>query len=235
VEGDPKTAAGRRAVALDKRTVQVLRAHRRRQLDQRTGTTADGRPWTDTGYVFTRPDGLPINPNYATTRFRKLVHRVGLPPVRLHDLRHGAASLAHHAGADLKTLQDLLGHSSVVVTADTYTSVLPEAQRRCADATANLVLAAARRTRRKIRNKARNNRPTRRPKPGAPTPAAPAVAAKPQVTRPGGSGNRRRAWHPRRTHVTPTVHTIRTARKAQAAFPQLGPLMILRARRDSNP
>jgi hypothetical protein len=53
--------------------------------------------------VFTRTDGLPINPNYATTRFRILVRRAGLPPVRLHDLRHGAASLAHEAGADLKT------------------------------------------------------------------------------------------------------------------------------------
>jgi len=204
VEGDPKTAAGRRAVALDKRTVQVLRAHRRRQLDQSSGATADGKAWTDTGYVFTRPDGLPINPNYATTRFRKLVHRVGLPPVRLHDLRHCAASLAHQAGADLKTLQDLLGHSSVVVTADTYTSVLPEAQRRCADATANLVLNAARRTRRKIRNKARNNRPARRPKPGAPAPAAPAAAAKPQVTRPGGGGKPLAGVaptsHPRDTH-----------------------------------
>lgn len=59
-----------------------------------------------------RSDGKPINPNYATTRFRILVRRAGLAPVRLPDLRHGAASLAHEAGADLKTLQDLLGHSS---------------------------------------------------------------------------------------------------------------------------
>jgi len=55
---------------------------------------------------------------------------------------HGAASLAHQAGADLKTLQDLLGHSSIVTTADTYTSVLPEVQRASADATAHLVLTA---------------------------------------------------------------------------------------------
>ena len=60
--------------------------------------------------------------------------------MRLHDLRHGAASLAHEAGADLKTLQDLLGHSSIVVTADTYTSVLPQTQRRCANATAQHIL-----------------------------------------------------------------------------------------------
>ncbi|NJP30422.1 tyrosine-type recombinase/integrase [Micromonospora thermarum] len=204
VEGDPKTPAGRRAVALDKRTVQVLRAHRRWQLDQRAQAAEDGKPWTDTGYVFARADGLPINPNYATTRFRKLVQRTGLPPVRLHDLRHGAASLAHEAGADLKTLQDLLGHSSIVTTADTYTSVLPEVQRRCADATAHLVLAAARRTRKKIKNKARKNRPNPRPKTGAPTPTAPAAAAKTQVSRPSRSTQPAQAptptSHPRDTH-----------------------------------
>ncbi|MFI5895678.1 tyrosine-type recombinase/integrase [Actinoplanes sp. NPDC051513] len=136
VEGDPKTAAGRRAVALDKHSVAILREHRRRQLEHRDRRHAAGKTWTDSGYVFTGKTGTPINPNYATTRFRILTSRAGLPPVRLHDLRHGAASLAHEAGADLKTLQDLLGHSSIVVTADTYTSVLPASQRRCADATA---------------------------------------------------------------------------------------------------
>jgi hypothetical protein len=98
-----------------------------------------------------------------------------VPPIRLHDLRHGAASLAHQAGADLKTLQDLLGHSSIVITADTYTSVLPLAQRRCADATAKLVLAAARRTRDKIRKNGRRNRPDTRPATGTPAPTGPAT------------------------------------------------------------
>jgi hypothetical protein len=116
--------------------------------------------WAYSGYVFTRKDGQPINPNYATTRFRELTDRADLPPVRLHDLRHGAASLAHEAGADLKTVQDLLGHSTIVTTADTYTSVLPDAQRRCADATA--LLATARHTRKRIKEKAANNRPTDR-------------------------------------------------------------------------
>jgi hypothetical protein len=102
--------------------------------------------------------------------------------VRLHDLRHGAASLAHEAGADLKALQDLLGHSSIVVTADTYTSVLPQVQRRCADATAALVLSATRCTRRKIRTKGPKNCPGGRRKTGAPAPNAPRTAAKVQVT-----------------------------------------------------
>ncbi|MFC3990008.1 tyrosine-type recombinase/integrase [Actinoplanes siamensis] len=79
--------------------------------------------------------------------------------MRLHDLRHGAASLVHEAGADLKTLQDLLGRSSIVVTTDTYTSVLPDSQRRCADATAALALAAARHTRKRIKEKPRRTGP----------------------------------------------------------------------------
>ncbi|GAA3449730.1 site-specific integrase [Dactylosporangium matsuzakiense] len=162
VEGDPKTAAGRRAVTLDKHTVAILRQHRRRQLDRRDRRQAAHMTWVDSGYVFTRKDGQPFNPNYANTRFRKLTERAGLPPVRLHDLRHGAASLAHDAGADLKTVQDLLGQSSIVVTADTYTSVLPDAQRRCADATAALVLAAAQHTRKRIKQKAAKNRPAGR-------------------------------------------------------------------------
>lgn len=66
-----------------------------------------------------------------------------LPPVRLHDLRHGAASLAHCAGVDLKTVQAQLGHSSIVLTADTYTSVLTDLLAYAAEATAKLVLAAA--------------------------------------------------------------------------------------------
>jgi integrase len=154
---------------LDQATVQVLRDHRQHQRDQQTRREATGKGWIDSGYVFIRKDGSPIHPGYASGRFRFLIQRSGLPPVRLHDLRHGAASLAHEAGADLKILQDLLGHSSIVVTADTYTSVLPLSQRRTADATADLVLAAAQRTRATLRRKGLRNQPTPRPATGAPT------------------------------------------------------------------
>ncbi|WP_433611451.1 tyrosine-type recombinase/integrase [Dactylosporangium sp. CA-139114] len=243
VEGDPKTPAGRRAVAVDRRSVQILRVHRRYEQDRRAEAAANGKPWTNSGYVFTRPDGMPINPNYATTRFRLLVRRAGLPPVRLHDLRHGAASLAHEAGADLKTLQDLLGHSSIVVTADTYTSVLPQIQRRCADATAQLVLNAARRTRKKIKTKARKNRPDR-PNTAAPAPApktgAPAAtkrkrAGKPQVTRrPSRETTVPKAAptsHPRDTHRPQETETTTGPNRIAA----VQALSIKRARRDSNP
>lgn len=62
-----------------------------------------------------------------------------LPPVRLHDLRHGAATLALATGADLKLVQELLGHSSISVTADTYTHVLPGLAHKTAEHAAALV------------------------------------------------------------------------------------------------
>ncbi|MFG1606026.1 tyrosine-type recombinase/integrase [Actinoplanes sp. NPDC049265] len=98
----------------------------------------------DSGYVFTRPDGAPFHPGYFTQRLRLLINRADLPPVRLQNLRHGAASLAHAAGAgaDLKTIQDLLGHSNVSLTADVYTEVLPDKQRQAAEDTAQLLLDA---------------------------------------------------------------------------------------------
>jgi Phage integrase family len=101
-----------------------------------------GDRWVESGYVFTNPVGQPLNPDYLTRRFAYLVRRSGLPPVRLHDLRHGAATVAHAAGADLKTVQEQLGHTSIVLTADTYTSVLVILHVKVAEATARLVLAA---------------------------------------------------------------------------------------------
>ena len=77
-------------------------------------------------------------------------------------MRHGAATLAHLAGTDLKTISDQLGHSSIVLTADTYTSVLHPAQYKAAEATARLVLDAARHDRHKIAIVARRSRMTAR-------------------------------------------------------------------------
>jgi hypothetical protein len=132
---------------------------------------------------------------YALTRrFRHLVQRSGLPPVRLHDLRHGAASLAHAAGADLTTVRAQLGHTSIVLTADTYASVLHDLHGTTAEATARLVLAAAA----AVRKKSRPRRPA--PTPGS---AAPNRSSRPEPLRPKGSRRRRRGKS-RRTHRTPT-------------------------------
>jgi integrase len=191
--GPPKTAAACRTIALDKTTVRVLRAHRQRQARE---AAQAGDLWVDSGYVFTNLAGLPLSPDHLTRRFRYLVRQSGLPPVRLHDLRHGAATLAHAAGADLKTVQEQLGHTSIVLTADTYTSVLMILHFKVAEATARLVLAAA----------ARNpcGRYQRR-KINPPTSAASGAATRPEPLRPKRS-RKRRSRNKARTHVTPNRH-----------------------------
>jgi integrase len=80
-----------------------------------------------------------IHPDFVTRRFKEVIAQAGLPPVRLHDLRHGAATLALAGGADIKTVQAMLRHSTIVLTADTYTSVLPQVARDAAEAAAALV------------------------------------------------------------------------------------------------
>jgi integrase len=131
-----KSAAGDRLIPLGHATITVLRAHlRMRDTWQQTC----GHAWPDTGLFFVRPDGHPWHPQTISDRFDHLVTDSGLPPVRLHDLRHCAATYLRHGGADLKEIQETLGHSTLALTSDTYTSVIHELQRTNADAAANLI------------------------------------------------------------------------------------------------
>ncbi|MBL7486513.1 site-specific integrase [Frankia sp. AgB1.9] len=132
----PKSDAGDRQIPLDIGTVRALREHRTRQNARRLEA---GPGWPDTGLVFVDEAGASLNPDHVTDRFRALQHEAGLPPIRLHDLRHAAATLALAAGADLKAVQELLGHSSITITADTYTHVLPELAREIAENVARLI------------------------------------------------------------------------------------------------
>jgi integrase len=153
--GPPKSRASTRTIALDnacvrrlldqtiQQTVELLE-HRyiaQRRSDARTHT---GPGWRSGEPLFTYADGRPIRPEYLTHRFAQLVKQLDLPPIRLHDLRHGAATLALAAHTDLKVIQQMLGHSSIVTTADTYTSVLPEIAHHAAQATADMILETAR-------------------------------------------------------------------------------------------
>jgi integrase len=135
-ESDPKTEAGERLVALDKDTVKVLRKHRAQQAKDKLSWGGGG---IDSGRVFTRENGEQLRPSWVTGRFEHLVAEAGLPPIRLHDLRHGAATMALTAGVEMKTVQEMLGHSSITVTSDTYSSVAPEVAKNAAEAIAGLI------------------------------------------------------------------------------------------------
>jgi integrase len=162
----PKTPRSVRVIALDRTTVAALRAYRDRQ---RAEGAAAGSAWHDSGYVISSFNGRPMAPDRLTRTFQALAAEAGLPPVRLHDLRHGAATLALAAGVDRRTVQEMLGHSSIVLTADTYTSVLPDVAHPAVEKVASLVLAAGclvpgtgRRRRRQARQKKRRrDRPPR--------------------------------------------------------------------------
>ncbi|HYT10451.1 MAG TPA: tyrosine-type recombinase/integrase [Mycobacteriales bacterium] len=140
---DPKTDASADTIALDVATAAVLSDHRARQHTERA---AAGAAWHESGLVFTTPTGHPVHPADVTDRFARLAAAAELPPVRLHDLRHGAATLTLAAGADMKIVSQLLRHSSITITADTYTSVLPQVARDAAEKTAALVPRARART-----------------------------------------------------------------------------------------
>lgn len=142
----PKSRSGRRAIALDYATLALLTAWRDVQKAQRVEWEENHRndpktygPYVDSGYVFTRPDGRPHHPTNVSQAFNRFIQRIGLPPVRLHDLRHCAASLSLAAGLSMKAIQALLGHSSYQLTADTYTSLLPQFEHAAANAPVDLV------------------------------------------------------------------------------------------------
>ena len=129
-ESDPKSDSSDASVSLDSATVAVLRAWRELQQKEHL---AWGLAWTDTGHVFTHEDGTPLHPAHATARFERIAFEAGLPPIRLHDLRHGAATIAHAAGADLKAIQAMLCLLYITLTSEIYTSVLEEVDRDIAE------------------------------------------------------------------------------------------------------
>jgi integrase len=123
--GSPKTAKGRRVVALDPVTIAAIKAHRTAQLQQRL---LFGAGYQDEGLVFCHPTGAPIDPDGFSQRFQRHVRDSGLPVSRLHDLRHTHATLALLAGVHPKVVQERLGHSSITVTMDTYSHAIPAMQ-----------------------------------------------------------------------------------------------------------
>ncbi|MFV2179630.1 tyrosine recombinase XerC [Actinomadura sp. LOL_016] len=138
-QGKPKTEAGEATITLDSTTIKALRTHKAQQNIERL---AAGDAWIETGYVFTTPTGQPLRPKEVTEQFEQLSMETGLPPIRLHDLRHGAATFLLAAGHDMKVVQETLRLSSLAIASDIYTSVLPQLARQSAEDAAAIVLTA---------------------------------------------------------------------------------------------
>lgn len=136
---EPKTRRSRRTVDLDRGTVTVLRTWRKQQLEERV---AWGPAWTDTGLVFTRENGEVLHPDRASKLFDRRAADLGLPSIRLHDLRHTWATLALEAGVHPKVVSDRLGHATVGFTLDVYTHAVPRLERDAAEKVARLIAEA---------------------------------------------------------------------------------------------
>lgn len=133
---EPKTVRGRRTIALDPQTVEALKAHAARQADEQSQW---GEAWTNSGYVFVREDGQPLHPERISALFRRLVKAACLPEIPLHGLRHTHATLALSAGVNPRIVSGRLGHSTVALTLDVYSHVLPQADAEAACKIASLI------------------------------------------------------------------------------------------------
>jgi integrase len=123
----PKSPRSRRKIALTARGVEALRSHQRRQVEQLTEV---GTAWHDEGLVFTNALGYPLRGNHILERdFLPILVKAQLPRIRLHDLRHTAATLLLLQGINPKMVAEMLGHSTVSMTLDTYSHVLPDMQK----------------------------------------------------------------------------------------------------------
>lgn len=129
---EPKSRRARRTLTLPALARDALRRQREAQERERT---AVGTAWQDRdGVIFTDPVGRSWHPETVTAAYRALVRQSGIGPLRLHDLRHTAATLALSAGVPARDVADALGHASPSITLDIYGQTVAEGPRRVADA-----------------------------------------------------------------------------------------------------
>jgi integrase len=123
----PKTKGSRRRVSLTKGAVDALRAHLARQREE---IDRAGPLWQENGLVFASVTSRPLDRHDLTTRqFKPLFERAGLPrKTRFHDLRHTCATLLLTKNVNPKVVSEMLGHSNIAITLDTYSHVLPNMQ-----------------------------------------------------------------------------------------------------------
>ncbi len=129
IEKAPKTQTGKRTITIGHDVANALRDAK--AIYDETVTNKPG--FKDLGYVLFKDNGDPFHPDSLTQKWERFVTKHGLPPIRLHDLRHSNATAMIAAGINAKVIQHRLGHANVSITLNTYTHVLPEMDQEAAD------------------------------------------------------------------------------------------------------
>ncbi len=129
---EPKTAGSRRQIARTAQAIAALLRRHRKQSEERLGAGAE---WQDSDLVFCNTLGRPIeSSNLVRRSFKPLLKSAGLPALRLHDLRHTAATLLLRKKVPSKVVSEMLGHSNIGITLNIYSHVLPDMQREAVGA-----------------------------------------------------------------------------------------------------
>ncbi len=139
VETTPKTKSGKRVITLAQFAINALKAQKVKQLEQRLQA---GGSWMNKDLVFCSAIGDYYVVTSLTHQFKILLKKAELPPMRVHDLRHSAATLLLKMGVPAKVVQEILGHSSIVITMDVYSHILPGMQQSAMDQLDGLFLQA---------------------------------------------------------------------------------------------
>ena len=127
VEAEPKTEKGRRSILLPQFVLEALKLHRFRQSEARLKA---GVEWQEHDYVFCTSVGTHLHPTRdVLNQLKVLLAKAGLPAIRFHDLRHSSATMLLSMGVHPKIVQEILGHSQISMTLDTYSHVLPTMQK----------------------------------------------------------------------------------------------------------
>ncbi len=120
---ETKTKASRRQLPMLDFVARTLRAHRARQAQERL---IAGYGWRDAQFVFTTKIGTPVDPANLLDDFKRILRKAELPAIRFHDLRHSAASLLLALNIHPRIVMELLGHTQISLTMNTYSHVVPE-------------------------------------------------------------------------------------------------------------
>lgn len=126
---EPKTTNSRRRIVIDPETAVVLKAHRKRQLEERLRA---GPQWEENGLVFPSRVGKRLQRYVAIKVMDSAARKAGVPRIRFHDLRHTHATLRQ--GVNPKVVAERLGHSDVAITLRAYSHALPDTEAEAAKA-----------------------------------------------------------------------------------------------------
>ncbi|MGG3466769.1 site-specific integrase [Neobacillus pocheonensis] len=125
---EPKSGKSR-SITITPSLVKELKKIYKQQLENKLSF---GQEYHDLDLVFSQINGKPIQPTEMARNYRKMVDKSGLPYIRFHDLRHTHATLLLQQGVHPKVVSERLGHSTIGITMDTYTHVLPNMQKEAA-------------------------------------------------------------------------------------------------------